>query len=139
VKYFLDSDICIYYLNGMYPDIVTHLIALDAADVKIASVVAAEVYYGARKSRRKDANRRHIDEFFKSFEIIPFDHDASEYYAMIRADMESRGEVIGANDYLVAATALSRGGKLVTNNMKEFMKVPGLAVENWVRPRYEAE
>jgi tRNA(fMet)-specific endonuclease VapC len=135
MKYFLDSDICIYYLNGKYPDIVTHLIALNAADVKIAAIVAAEVYYGAQKSQKKDANRKRIKEFFRSFEIVPFDNDASEYYAIIRAEMESRGEVIGANDYLVAATALSRGGKLITNNTKEFSKVPGLVIENWTNQK----
>lgn len=88
--------------------------------------------YGAEKSQKKEENLEKVKKFLLPFEIIPFDDkDAVEYSAM-RANMEKTGIVIGPNDLIIAATVLSHGGILVTNNEKEFRRVPGLTVENWL-------
>jgi tRNA(fMet)-specific endonuclease VapC len=102
------------------------------ADIKIASMVKAELLYGAEKSKKKEENFEKVKKFLLPFEIIPFDDKATVEYSVIRANMERTGIVIGPNDLIIAATVLSHEGILVTNNEKEFRRVPGLTVENWL-------
>ncbi len=129
---FLDTNICIYFLTGRYPVIRSELLALNPDDVKIPVMVKAELLYGAAKSRQAVANREKVLQFLEPFEIVPFDNGAAEAYADIRADAERAGASIGPNDLVIAAIVLSHQGVLVTNNEKEFRRVPGLGVENWV-------
>lgn len=100
--------------------------------IKIPSVVKAELLFGAVKSNRDEENKRFIQRFLKPFEIVPFDDDATTFYATIRSQTESKGTPVGPNDLIIAATVLSRGGVLVTNNTKEFEHIQGLRIENWV-------
>lgn len=129
---FLDTNICIYFLKGRYPAVRSELLALGPDDVKIPAMVKAELLYGAAKSRQVAANREKVLQFLQPFEIIPFDNNAAEAYAGIRSDAETAGTPIGPNDLVIAAIVLSHQGVLVTNNEKEFRRIPGLDVENWV-------
>lgn len=92
----------------------------------------AELRLGAKKSQRRSQTEQMVQEFLDPFDILPFGDAEASVYATIRAQLEREGNVIGPNDLLIAATAASSGGVLVTNNLREFSRVPGLQVENWV-------
>jgi len=132
MKYYLDTNICIYFLKGQYSRLLNMMMSHSPADIKIASMVKAELLYGAEKSKKKEENFEKVKKFLLPFEIIPFDDKATVEYSVIRANMERTGIVIGPNDLIIAATVLSHEGILVTNNEKEFRRVPGLTVENWL-------
>jgi tRNA(fMet)-specific endonuclease VapC len=102
-------------------------------DIKISSMVKAELLYGAEKSQKKEENLEKAERFLLPFEIIPFDDKAAVIYSVMRANMERTGFVIGPNDLVIAATILAHSGILVTNNENEFRRVPGLTVVNWLK------
>jgi tRNA(fMet)-specific endonuclease VapC len=129
--YFLDTNTCIYYLNGKFPTIALRILSTSASLIKIPSMVKAELLLGAEKSVRKEKTTQAVYSFLEPFEIISFDEIASEYYASIRANLEIQGQTIGPNDLIIASTVLSPKGILITNNMKEFSRVNGLKLENW--------
>jgi len=131
MRFLLDTNACIRVLNGSSPGVVDQLEKLDPADVTISAIVKAELTYGARKSRRVAANLRLIDAFVEPFACLPFDNRAADVYGSIRADLEHEGRSIGPNDLLIAATALAHSLTLVTHNVSEFNRVPGLSVADW--------
>ena len=126
----LDTSICIDLLRGTSAAVSQRLLSLDPAGVRIPSVVAAELLFGARKGgspRALEVARAFID----SIGVVTFDSSAAEHYAIIRHDLQRAGTAIGPNDTLIAATALSLGAVLATANTDEFSRVPGLVIENW--------
>lgn len=129
--YFLDSNICVYFLKGLYPSIKKNIQNTNPNNIKIPSIVKAELLYGAEKSQQKAKNLSIINRFLEPFEIIPFDNDCSIIYSKIRSAMELKGTIIGPNDYIIAATVLAKNGILVTHNTKEFGKVKNLKIEDW--------
>jgi len=131
VKFYLDTNICIYFLKGMYESVRTRLLEKHPDEIKICSIVKAEILYGGEKSIRKDENLKKIEEFLLPFEIISFGDSESISYAGIRSDLEKRGEIIGPNDLLIASTVLANNGILVTHNVKEFSRVRELRLEDW--------
>lgn len=92
----------------------------------------AELLLGANKSKQPLREQRRVEELLLPFDIVPFNESAAYQYAKIRAELESIGETIGANDYIIAATALANSAVLVTNNVDELKRVPGLTIESWV-------
>jgi len=130
--YYLDSNICVYFLKGLYPSIMENIQNINPNNIKIPSIVKAELLYGAEKSQQKAKNLSNINRFFEPFEIIPFDDDCSIVYSKIRSSMELKGTIIGPNDYIIASTVLAKNGILVTNNTKEFERVKNLKIENWI-------
>ncbi len=128
----LDTDICIYIIKKKPQGVINKLAEYAVSDIGISSVTVAELFYGVEKSARPDKNRDALDEFLTPFEIMPFDDRAAEVYGRIRAVLERKGTPIGSMDMLIAAHALSLGVMLVTNNAKEFKRVPHLQVANWV-------
>jgi len=132
VSYFLDTNTCIYFLKGMYPAIEAMLSAQRPKDVKIASVVMAELLFGVANSQCVKENAERVESFLFPFEIVPFDSIAAYAYAKIRHGLTRNGALIGGNDLMIASTALANAGILVTNNVAEFGRVEGLSVENWV-------
>lgn len=129
---FLDTNICIYFLKGTYPQIRTRLMQHGPEDIKIPVIVKAELLYGAAKSDKRKENEKNIAGFLEPFEIVPFDDSATACYADIRSKAEIKGSPVGPNDLIIAATVLSQNGVLVTNNTKEFQRIQELMVENWV-------
>jgi tRNA(fMet)-specific endonuclease VapC len=135
VKYLLDTNTCIYALKGLHSSIIEKLAALSPRVVKIPSMVRAELLLGAAKSQRPLETRKVIDAFLTPFEIVPFGAEAAEAYAEIRGRLEQAGRPIGPNDFVIAATAIAEGGVLVTANLDEFKRVPGLRSESWIDGR----
>jgi tRNA(fMet)-specific endonuclease VapC len=132
MKYFLDTNICIYYMHRKVSSLSQKLLSHNPKDIKIPSVVVAELFYGVNKSVKRTENLLGLKSFLKPVEIISFDEAAAECYGDIRAALELRGKPIGGNDMMIAAIVLSRAGILVTNNTKEFLRVTNLHIENWV-------
>ena len=98
----------------------------------ISSITLSELIYGAEKSQNVDKNLEAIEEFISHLDVLPYDAKASQHYGQIKATLEKKGEIIGENDIHIAAHAISQGLILVSNNLKEFRRVPNLALENWV-------
>lgn len=131
--YFLDTNTCIYYLKGTHESIRTKILSLSPGDIKIPSIVKAELLFGAAKSQRRKENTERTERFLEPFEIVPFTDAMTYVYAELRADSEKRGAPVGPNDLLIAAIVKHMGGILVTNNVREFRHVKGLKSENWTR------
>lgn len=128
----LDTNICIYVVNRKPPDVVARFRRYRAGEIGVCSVVAAELAYGVAKSGSR-RNREALELFLSPLEILPFDDRAVWAYGDLRADFERRGLTIGPMDTMIAAHALSLGATLVTNNLREFSRVEGLALENWAQ------
>ena len=129
--YFLDTNTCIYYLKGTFPALHKKFLDVSPNIIKIPSMVAAELVYGAQKSQKAVQNMNIIGKFLGPLEIIDFDMEAAALYGKIRASLEKTGNIIGFNDIIIAATALANNGILITNNTGEFSRVDGLIIENW--------
>ncbi|MFH1194439.1 MAG: type II toxin-antitoxin system VapC family toxin [bacterium] len=132
MMYFLDTNICIYFLKGMHISIRNKIEKLQPPQIKIPSIVMAELLYGAAKSMHKKENLEIIQKFLIPFEIISFETQATEIYADIRSATEAKGISIGPNDLIIASTVMAYEGILVTNNMKEFGRIKNLKIENWL-------
>ncbi len=129
--YTLDTCVCIDFLRGKQPLVYELFKQTDPRLFVIPSIVQAELLLGAAKSNHPLKMRQVVEEFLLSFQIAPFDSNCAYHYARIRAKLESCGNLIGPNDLIVAATALSNHCTLVTNNVKEFKRVEGLSLESW--------
>ncbi len=131
MKYLLDTNICIYIINAKPAHVLDRFRREAIGDIGISAVTAAELTFGIIK-RGSQRNRLALEKFFAPLEIAAFDAGACWLYGELRADLERRGQPIGALDTLIAAHALALGSTLVTNNESEFTRVAGLPVENWV-------
>lgn len=129
----LDTNICIYIINAKPTKVLARFKKYRLGDVGLCSVVAAELAFGVAKSG-STRNRQALEMFLAPLSILPFDEAAVWAYADLRAALERKGSPIGSLDTLIAAHALSLGATLVTNNTREFAKVPGLLLDNWAEP-----
>ena len=132
INFMLDTNICIYMIKKKPIQVVQKLEMLDVSEVGISSITLSELEYGVCQSQKPEQNKLALAKFVAPMEILPYDDLASQEYGKIRSDLEKKGMPIGALDTLIAAHALAIGCVLVTNNEKEFIRVPGLKVENWV-------
>jgi tRNA(fMet)-specific endonuclease VapC len=130
VKYLLDTNICIYIINERPKQVLERFRRFAIAELGLSSVSVAELAFGVAKSRSA-RNRAALESFLLPLEVAAFDLSAAFAYGDLRAELERRGEPIGPLDLQIAAHALSLSAVLVTNNEREFRKVPGLTVENW--------
>ena len=130
MKYFLDTNVIIDMFNIKDEGLAEKIYNTPVGNIKIPSIVKGELLLGAQ-SDMHSKKAKDLRVLFSTYEIVPFDSDASEEYARIRYELSSKGEMIGPNDMIIAATVLSKGGILVTNNTKEFGHVSGLRTETW--------
>lgn len=132
--YLLDTNICIYIINNrpQHQHVLYKLNEFKIGNMAISSITASELAFGAQKSARKKQNIEVLDRLFDILEILPYDHKAISHYAQIRQYLEASGKIIGELDMLIAAHAMSLEMVLVTNNTKEFSRIKGLKLENWV-------
>jgi tRNA(fMet)-specific endonuclease VapC len=129
----LDTNICIHVINARPPAVLARFRQHQMGEIGLCSVVAAELAYGVAKSGSA-RNREALEMFLAPLLILPFDEAALWVYGDLRAELERKGTPIGALDTLIAAHALSQQSTLVTNNTREFARVRGLSLENWLDP-----
>ncbi len=127
----LDTDICIYLIKRKPIQVLDRLRTFRPGEVAVSSVTVAELQYGAYKSNRPEQNQAALAAFLLPLEVVPFAENATAHYGEIRTHLERKGNIIGAMDLLIAAHARSLALTLVTNNIQEFQRVPGLRAENW--------
>ncbi len=131
MKYLLDTNICIYLIRQRPASVLREMAKQQIGDVGISSVTLAELQFGVAKSAQPERNGAALAQFITPLLIVDFDKPAADVYGKIRAFLEQRGTPIGSLDMLIAAHALSLDVMLVTNNEREFSRVPGLKLENW--------
>ncbi|HJS73474.1 MAG TPA: type II toxin-antitoxin system VapC family toxin [Vicinamibacteria bacterium] len=129
--YLLDANACIEIINDTSPALVHRLRFHNPSQIRLCSVVKAELLYGARKSARPAQNLRVLQSFFAPMRSLPFDDASSEEYGSIRAELERAGRLIGVHDMMIAAIAMANDVTLVTHNVSEFSRVAGLKWEDW--------
>jgi tRNA(fMet)-specific endonuclease VapC len=132
MKFLLDTNICIYIIKQKPLKVLHKFNTYQVGDIGISSVTVAELEFGVQKSQYPAKNQQALTQFLLPLEIVNFDHAAATIYGDIRARLEKQGTPIGSLDTLIAAHALSLQVILITNNIKEFSRVPNLKSENWV-------
>lgn len=134
-RFMLDTDICSYIMRQSHAVVLERLNAVELGDVSISVVTKAELLFGAKVSPRPQRDAGALKDFLGAATVLDFPEAAADHYADIRAALQARGRPIGANDLFLAAHARCLGLTLVTNNTREFARVPGLALDNWTRRR----
>lgn len=132
MKYMLDTNMCIYIIKRHPTNVLKKFTTLDVGDVCISSITLAELMHGVQKSHHQQKNKAALEEFTSPLEVIPFDEETASHYGHIRAYLEKKGISIGPLDMMIAAHAQCLSSILVTNNKKEFSRVPHLKIEDWV-------
>jgi len=131
VKYLLDTNVCIRFLNGRSPAIWQQMSQHQPEEIMLCSVVKAELLVGVAKNENPEARLKKLKPFLDRFASLPFDDGAAASYAEIRTDLENRGLPIGPNDFQIAAIAVANQLVLVTHNVREFSRVNDLKIEDW--------
>jgi tRNA(fMet)-specific endonuclease VapC len=131
MRYLLDTNTCIRYLNQRSQAIINRLNAISDSEIVICSVVKAELYLGAMKSQIPERTMIKQRIFAERFYSFPFDDNSAVVYAKIRAILEQSGTPIGSNDVMIASIAIANGLILVTHNTREFSRVGDLKIEDW--------
>jgi len=131
MKIMLDTNICIYIIKHQPAAVFKHFLEFQVGDIGISSITLAELRFGVAKSMYREKNDKALDEFIIPMEVVPFDEEAARIYGSIRASLEKKGKLIGAMDMLIAAQAISLGIPLVTNNTREFSRIPALNMVDW--------
>ena len=129
--YLLDTNACVECLRNRNAGVVARFQSCSPRELRLCSVVVAELCYGAYRSPKPAANLTLVQTFAAPLISVPFDDLAADVYGRIRADLEQRGQAIGPNDTLIAAIALANGLTIVTHNTAEFSRVSGLLIEDW--------
>lgn len=131
MNYFFDANVCIFSVRGRFPSIKKRLERLTPEDIKIPSIVRAELLLGAKKSNNPEKALETIHRFLLPYEVLPFCAKAADIYADIRHHLEAKGTPIGPNDLIVASTVMAHDGILVTHNTGEFQRINNLRLEDW--------
>lgn len=131
MRYMLDTNIIVYAKNARPEIVLEKFQQYNPGDLCISAITMAGLEYGVYNSSKPRQNRLALLTFLSNIEVVPFDANAAESYGQIRHDLKTKGELIEANDLLIAAHARSLGYTLITNNTKEFERVGGLILDNW--------
>jgi len=133
MKFMLDTNTCIYIIKRKPPDVIRRFKRTEISQIGISSITLSELLYGVSKSSRPEQNRLALTQFIAPLEILSYGDEAAQYYGDIRAHLEKQGTPISSLDMLIAAHALSIACTLVTNNEKDFIRIPNLKIGNWVK------
>jgi tRNA(fMet)-specific endonuclease VapC len=131
MKYMLDTDIASYFSKGSHPDVDRRMAAVNRSDVCISAITRSELLYGVEISSWWERDAARVAKFLAYANVLDYPSTAAEDYVSIRAELKQTGRPIGPNDLFLAAHARHLGLTLVTNNTREFSRVPGLKLENW--------
>ena len=132
MKVMLDTNICIYIIKQKPISVLKEFKKYQVKEIGISTIVYAELLNGVYKSERIEQNLTALSNFISPLEIVDYDEKAAVEYGLLRSFLEKNGKVIGANDMLIAAHAKSLSLPLATNNIKEFNRIEGLELFNWV-------
>ena len=135
MKVMLDTNTCIAIIKRKPPQVLRRFTAYKVGDIGISWVTLAELEFGVAKSRHLEENRAALDEFVLPLEIANFDREAARVYGQLRATLEKKGTPIGSLDMMIGAHALVLGATLATNNIREFSRIKGLSVVDWLDSR----
>lgn len=130
--YLLDTDTCIFAIRERPPAVLRRLRKHMERGLSVSAITVAELDYGAARSREPERNRLALLGFLSALDPVPFDVRDAQAFGAIKAALAATGQPIGAYDLLIAAQAKARGLVLVTNNTREFTRIPGLRIENWL-------
>lgn len=133
IQYMLDTDICIYIIKRKPADVIKRLMKSRISQIGISSITLSELESGVEKSSKQEQNQVALAQFLAPMEILSYGDEAAQQYGRLRAFLEKQGTPIGSLDMLIAAHALSIDCILVTNNEKEFGRVPNLKIDNWAK------
>jgi len=131
LRYMLDSDTCIYIGKASFPKLAEQFNRVGEL-ICISAITLAELYYGVENSDRRAANLETLDSLIGRLSVLPFSAEAAAHYGRLRVELQKAGTPIGPYDMLIGAHARAEGLILVTNNEREFRRISGLRVENWV-------
>ena len=131
LAFMLDTNICIYVLKNRPPALREKFDSVRAS-ICLSAITLAELYFGAENSERVKANLEGVERFTGGIPVLPFDAEAAAHFGQLRAYLRRKGTPVSTQDILIGAHARSEGLTLVTNNRREFDRMPGLRVENWV-------
>lgn len=131
MQYLLDTNTCIQLIKHHPPEFWRKLSAIPIGQIGLSSCVLAELWYGIEQSARPTENKAALDDFLDYVEVLDWPAEAAPVYGQLRAALKRQGTPIGAMDLMIAAHALALDAMLVTDNLREFQRVPELRVENW--------
>ena len=133
MKYMLDTNTCIYIIKQKPSEVIKKFKRTEISQIGISSITLSELLYGVSKSSKPEQNQIALTQFLAPLEILSYGDEAAQYYGDLRARLEKNGTTIGSLDMLIAAHALSLDCTLITNNEKEFIRIPNLKIDNWVK------
>src|SRR3990170_5064061 len=133
MKVMLDTNICIAIIKRKPPQVLKRFTAYKVGEIGISWVTLAELEFGVAKSQHMERNQAALDQFILPLEIANFHREAARVYGRVRAMLEKKGTPIGSLDMMIGAHALALGVTLATNNMREFSRIKGLTVVDWLR------
>lgn len=131
--YMLDTNICIYLIKKRPLNFLEKFKSIRKNNLCISVITYAELKYGVERSSSKKMNQRIVTDFVSHLDVLPWNMDAADHYGKLRSSLEKKGTPIGNMDLLIASHALSGKCILVSNNLREFKRVPGLKYENWIK------
>lgn len=132
MKYMLDTNVCIATIKECPEEVKEKLLKIPVGEIGISSIVVAKLWYGIRLSGMRKHNEVALNEFLEYVIVLDWPEEAAPEYGRIRAQLKKKGTPIGANDLLIAAHALALDAVLVTDNIREFRRIPNLKTENWI-------
>ncbi len=133
-RYMLDTDISSYIMKRSRESVLRKLREVRISDMCISAITKSELLYGVEVSPRRERDRTTLTAYLRYVGVLAYDDAAADHYARIRTDLKVKGMLIGLNDLFIAAHARSLGLTLVTNNTRDYSRVPELALENWAEP-----
>ena len=133
MKFMLDTNTCIYIIKQKPSEVIERFKRTKISQIGISSITLSELIYGVSKSSKPNQNQVALAQFIAPLVMLPYGDEAAQYYGELRAYIEKQGTLIGSLDMLIAAHALSIACTLVTNNKKEFIRIPNLKIDNWAK------
>jgi len=133
MKYMLDTNTCVYIIKRKPPDVIERFKEIEISQIGISAITLSELLYGVSKSSKPKQNQIALAQFVAPLEILPYGDEAAQYYGSLRTRLENQGSPIGSLDMLIAAHALWLDCILITNNEREFNRIPNLKTDNWVK------
>ena len=130
--FLLDTNICIYAINGRHPRLTKKLLSVHPSEILVSSITVGEMEYGAAKSHWGERTRQIMHAFLANYDTLPFTEQDAALFGAFRAQLEAAGITIGVLDVMIAAQGVANGLTVVTHNTREFIRIPGIKLEDWV-------